>query len=389
MTPRTRDEHLFGPGPKRILALDGGGIRGIVTLQFLKLLEERLRARSGGDEAFRLCDYFDLVGGTSTGAILAAGLAMGYSAAELETMYFDLGRKVFDPRWYRKGILVPKFPADPLRAALQAKFGNVRLGDDALRTGLAIVSKRLDTGSPWVLHNNPRGRYFDQRPGSSAEPNRNYLVRNVVRASTAAPTYFEPEAVSVAKGVEGAFVDGGVSPHNNPSLQLLMLACLSGHAIGWPVGADRLLLVSFGTGSWETKLSKRQVMGMTPAELGLRSLASLMNDASALNEQLLQWLSRSPVARSIDREVGDLSSDVLGGGAPWLTYLRYEVWLEQEWLESELGLSFSPKKVLSLREMDDPKNLDTLAEIGQAAAPRLMEESHLPSSFDLPATPAP
>lgn len=384
MRQRTRDEHLFSPGPKRILALDGGGIRGIVSLQFLKLLEERLRQRHRADDTFRLCDYFDLVGGTSTGAIIAAGIALGFSAAELEAMYLDLGRKVFDSRWYRKGVMVPKFPAEPLREALEEKFGDVRLGDSGVRTGLAIIAKRLDTGSPWVLHNNPRGRYFERRPGSTAVPNKEYLVKALVRASTAAPTYFQPESIKVAAGVEGAFVDGGVSPHNNPSLQLLMLASLSGHALGWPLGADELLLLSVGTGSWEMDLTERQVMKMSAAKLGVLSLKSLMEDASALNEQLLQWLSRSPTGRVIDREVGDLTADVLGGGAPWLTYLRYEVWLEPEWLEETVGKKYTGKQLRALREMDNPENLDALAEVGREVAPRLMEESHLPASFDLP-----
>ena len=64
----TRDEHFSSKGPKRILALDGGGLRGILSLGILKHLEATLRARHGGDRGFRLCHYFDLIAGTSTGA---------------------------------------------------------------------------------------------------------------------------------------------------------------------------------------------------------------------------------------------------------------------------------------------------------------------------------
>ena len=65
---RTRDDHLFGPGPKRILSLDGGGVRGLVTLGMLRRVETILRERMPAEkqDAFRLCDYFDLIGGTST-----------------------------------------------------------------------------------------------------------------------------------------------------------------------------------------------------------------------------------------------------------------------------------------------------------------------------------
>ena len=63
MKRRTLDEHFFDIGPKRILTLDGGGIRGALTLGFLKRIEDILRRRVGDDPDFRLCDYFDLIGG--------------------------------------------------------------------------------------------------------------------------------------------------------------------------------------------------------------------------------------------------------------------------------------------------------------------------------------
>src|SRR5262249_53785313 len=83
-----RDRHLFGPGPKRILAIDGGGVRGVVSLAFLERVELVLRERTG-DPALRLCDYFDLIGGTSTGSIIATGLALGYSTQHLIDTYLQ------------------------------------------------------------------------------------------------------------------------------------------------------------------------------------------------------------------------------------------------------------------------------------------------------------
>ena len=73
---RSLEQHLDpSVTPKRILSLDGGGIRGVITLQFLEKIETILRKRHGDNPDFRLCHYFDLIGGTSTGAIIAAGLA--------------------------------------------------------------------------------------------------------------------------------------------------------------------------------------------------------------------------------------------------------------------------------------------------------------------------
>src|SRR5713101_2330615 len=92
----TRDEHFQMPGPKRILALDGGGLRGMLTLGFVRQIERIiLRARHGSDPSFRLCHYFDLIAGTSTGAIIAAALATGMSVEDVIGHYQRLGREVF------------------------------------------------------------------------------------------------------------------------------------------------------------------------------------------------------------------------------------------------------------------------------------------------------
>lgn len=381
-TRRDRDAHLFGPGPKRILALDGGGIRGVLTLQLLRRLEEMVRERTGDPSAV-LSDYFDLVGGTSTGAIIASALACGRTVDHIDEIYHQLGDTIFEPNFLRRGWLRPKFPAEPLRESLEREFGEIRIGGSEIRTGLAIVAKRLDTGSPWVVHNNPKGRYFERKPGSTAVANKEYLLREVVRASTAAPTYFEPEKIRVADGLEGAFIDGGVSPHNNPALQLLMLATLGGHGLRWPTGAERLLLVSLGTGGKELDLAPDEVMSMPSAKLGMKGLLSLMDDASQLNEQLLQWMSRSPTARVIDSEVGDLAGDVLGAGEPVLSYLRYDVQLEREWLHDHLGFELDPVEAESIHAMERPENVKTLDRIGRTAALRLIEDRHFPKQFDV------
>lgn len=369
MKRKDLDEHLFGPGPKRILALDGGGIRGILTVQLLKRIEKLVCDRTGDDSAV-LADYFDLIGGTSTGAIIASALALGWKVERIETLYRELGNSIFESSFFRKGLLRPKFSAKPVKKALKREYGDIRLGGPELKTGLAVVAKRLDTGSPWVIHNNPKGRYFNQRQGSKSTPNKDYLLRDIVRASTAAPTYFEPEKIRVADDMQGAFVDGGVSPHNNPALQLLMLATLLGHELRWPMGADQLLLVSLGTGSKTLSLDQRDVMDMKAAELGVRGLASLMEDAGALNELMLQWMSSSVTARQIDSEIGDLKDDVLGGGKPLLTYLRYDVRFDDEWLQDKL----SPEQLKSITEMDRPENMPKLVEIGKAAADQINDD---------------
>jgi uncharacterized protein len=373
--------HLFGPGPKRILALDGGGIRGILTLQLLTRIEKLVRDRTGDDSAV-LADYFDLIGGTSTGAIIAAALAIGWPVERIDKLYRGLGNSIFQSSFFRKGLLRPKFSAEPVKKALEDAYGEIRLGGPELKTGLAVVAKRLDTGSPWVIHNNPKGRYFERIPDSNSTPNKDYLLRDVVRASTAAPTYFEPEKIKVADDTEGAFVDGGVSSHNNPALQLLMLATLKGHGLHWPMGADQLQLVSLGTGSKTVALHQNDVMEMSAVELGVRGLSSLMDDASALNELLLQWMSSSETAHPIDSEIGDLSGDILGGGKPLLTYLRYNAQFDEAWLKDKLKFNLDAKQLASIAEMDRAENMDTLVQIGKAASV-LIEDKHFSRGFDI------
>jgi hypothetical protein len=140
--------------------------------------------------------------------------------------------------------------------------------------------------------------------------------------------------------------------------------------------------VSVGTGDSQA-VSDPGKLGRTPdVGLAFKSLTALMDDASALNETLLQWMSSSPTARSIDREIGDLATDFLGRSGPLLTYLRYNAWLDRDWMATHTSLALGEQQLEALRSMDDPKGMDLLAEVGKAAARRI-EERHLPADFDL------
>jgi hypothetical protein len=382
MKQRTRDEHLFGLEPKRILALDGGGIKGALTLGYLKRIEEILRQRVGDDPAFRLCDYFDLIGGTSTGSIIATGLALGFSVEKIQKLYQNLSEEVFKKPLLRLGLFSSKFPQEPLIQALTEYFGDNTLGSDDLQTGLMVMTKRLDTGSPWVFHNNPKGKYFN--PGEEGGiANRDFPLREIVRASTAAPHYFEPEEIEVAQGVAGAFVDGGVSPYNNPSLQLLMLATLEGYGYQWPLGEDKLLLVSVGTGYREIRFEAKEVMDMPAIQLAAQSVLSIMGDCDWLGQTVLQLLSRSATPWQIDREMCDLQEDVLGGGEAWITYLRYTLPYDSAWLKNKLDIEMSEEETASLYAMDNPKNVEKLSKLGTAAAKVQVSEGHFPTKFDI------
>jgi len=378
----TRERHLFSTGPKRILSLDGGGVRGLISLGFLQRVEAILRQRSGRND-FRLADYFDLIGGTSTGSLIAALLSLGKPVDEVIALYLELADRGFRKQPWFGGFWAPKFDGNALRAVIRKVFGLTTLGSDEIRCGLGIVAKRLDTGSVWLFHNHPHGRYFS---AANAAPdfvsNSDFLLADILQASTAAPTYFSPEFIQVSPGVKGLFVDGGVSPHSNPALSMLMLATLKGYGFHWPVGADRLMLVSVGTGATPFK-STQQMLKRRPAiVLAIAALRSLMHDSDQLGQALLQWMSNSPTPWRFDGEVGNLADDVIGEKA-LLHYLRYDAPLVQDWLMQELGLQLEPADVESIRAMDRPENGARLLHIGEQAAARQVTAEHFPAHFDL------
>lgn len=376
---------LFAPGPKRILALDGGGVRGLVALAFLERIEGLLKERAGSAQ-FRLCDYYDLVGGTSTGSIIATGLALGHSAAELIDVYCTLAARAFrGTHWqWLQGLWGAKFDSAALAEQIRRQVGNETLGSERLRTGLAIVAKRLDTGSVWVLHNNPRGKFYDADEGAASyTPNRDLPLANLIRASTAAPTYFEPEIIEIAPGVRGTFIDGGLSPHNNPSLLLLLLATLKGYGFNWPVGEDKLSLTSVGTGEYYASFNPKARFNTTGLGLAVVSLRTMLTDADALVQTLMQWMARTPTPWPIDSEIGDLSSDQLGG-APLFHYQRYDIVVDQGWLKDRLGLELDRQAILRLAQFDQPAVADELLSVARAGAAVLVSPEHFPSIFDRP-----
>ena len=236
-----------------------------------------------------------------------------------------------------------------------------------------IVAKRADTGSTWPLINHPRGKYYAH--------NSPILLRNAVRASTAAPTYFVPEKFDVGFGEPGAFVDGGVSMANNPALQLFLVATLKGFPFRYPTGEHRLLLVSVGTGVWQRKDDVDAVADGKLWNWAQEVPSMLMEDASWQNQLLLQYLSRSSTPWLIDREVGDLSTDLLTP-EPALTYLRYNVALETAALQA-VGLPTLAAKAEALREMSDASNREALALIGDTAAAQQVRDEHFPDAFNL------
>ena len=375
--------------PKRILALDGGGIRGALTLGYLQRMEDILRKQNGNNPNFALSDYFDLIGGTSTGSIIASCLAIGMKVSAIKDMYMDLGGQIFGKKykWWNVfqigDVLKASYDAAPLEQQLQKVFGDIILGSDKIKTGLCIVAKRADTNSVWPLINHPGGKYFDSADGK----NKDIPLWKAVRASAAAPTYFIPQIIDVGGGTSAAaFVDGGVSMANNPSLQLLMVATLNGFPFHWKMGAENILLVSVGTG-----LSRWQKI---PADVSKNNLLKwaqqipdmLMQDASWHNQAILQWMSSCSTRWQIDGEIGDLKDDHITTGVnnnALLTYLRYNLWIEAASLNPLMNKTYTQQQIDDLDEMSNADSRFELYDIGCKDAATRIIDTHFPDAFKL------
>jgi hypothetical protein len=365
-------------GPRKLLAMDGGGIRGVMTLEVLAKIESELQGKLGRGDDFALADYFDYVAGTSTGAIIATCLSLGMRIDAIRRFYVESGPAMFDKTNLLRRYFRNKFHDEKLAAKLrevisqQAKTqgiglqpgqNEITLGTDALKTYLTLVLRNATTDSPWPISNNPDAKYNDcTRP----DCNLNLPLWQLVRASTAAPTYFPPEVVNIGER-EFIFVDGGVTMYNNPAFQLFLMATVKPFNLSWPTGEDQMLLVSVGTGA-----AADANKDLTPEQMNLIYNASSLPSAfmfAASNEQdfLCRVFGKCLHGSVLDREVWDLQGgNGLGPVSPKLfTYMRYNADVTREGLDA-LGLQhIEPRNV---QQMDSVEHITELQEVGRAVA---------------------
>lgn len=364
---------MQSPGPKKILALDGGGIRGMMTVEVLAEIESLLRRKLGRGDDFVLADYFDFVAGTSTGAIIAACISLGMKVSDIRTFYISSGEEMFD-----KAFLLERFrhiyEKDNLAAKLQEVFGkDTTLGSDKLKTVLMMVMRNASTDSPWPVSNNPFAKYNqpERRESPHYDCNLDFPLWQLVRASTAAPVYFPPEAITMGPN-EFVFVDGGITTYNNPAFQAFLMATVEPYKMNWPVGEDKMLLVSIGTGA-----SPQANKDLNPNEMNLIYNASSIPSAlmyAALNEQdtLCRVFGKCLAGDELDREVGDLigAKGPVGPGKLF-TYMRYNAELSDDGLKA-LGLAdIVPEDV---QKLDSVEHIAELQRVGQAVAKKVKPE---------------
>lgn len=360
-------------GPRRLLAIDGGGLLGLIPAEALILVEEQLNQITG--TAKPLCDRFDLIGGTSTGAILAAGLALGLSARELRDFYLRFGQEIFTKVWFGARFW-HSYSDAPLAKHLQEVLGeSTTLASERLRTQILIVTKNVTLGNDWFFTNNPQNKYFKN--------NSSLPLWQVVRASTAAPTYFPPQKITVpdetGKKQTYEFVDGGVSSYNNPALQVFLEATIPEYGHGWPMGCDRLLLLSLGTGFNSLTVPSGKAAGYNLIDWGKYVVKEMMNEANLQQNILLHIIGQRPPATP--SATTELTSSGAAKGVPdenalsrvdlgleaskLVTYQRITIGLTRKRLDDLALPDIDPIKV---REMDAADQIPNMQRIGQAVA---------------------
>jgi patatin-like phospholipase/acyl hydrolase len=243
---------------KKILSIDGGGIRGIIPGQILIALETKLQQKTSNPNA-RIAEYFDFFAGTSTGGILTCILLCPsaddpkkarFSAKEAVDLYIKNGGKIFDSSVWHKiaslgGVSEEKYGAEGIESCLLEYFGEIKISQ--------LLKPCIIT--TYDIHNRET-KFLAQHDYKLKGDVADFLVREVCRATSAAPTYFETELLKSISGETYACVDGGVFA-NNPTLCAYSEVR---NAKGNPTAKD-MFVVSVGTGSQDQQYDYNKAKG--------------------------------------------------------------------------------------------------------------------------------
>jgi len=370
------DDRIRRPGPKKLLALDGGGIRGVLSLEVLKEVEKQLRL-AADDPDYRLADYFDYIAGTSTGGIIASTLAVGMSVDEVLDFYERCGSSMFEKARLLKRLLY-YYNSEVLTTQLKTVLGaDTTLGSPKIKTLLLLVMRNATTDSPWPVSNNPYAKYNHL---DHPDCNLKLPLWQLARASAAAPTYFQPETIPIG-GRSFVFVDGGITVHNNPAFQMFLMATVDRYwqnasppTRPWDTGTDKMLIVSVGTGT-----NARANEGLKPGQMNLLFHATRIPAAlmfAALNEQdfLCRVFGECVFGDPLDTEVGNMAGSIGPLREKLFRFVRYNGDLTQSGL-AELGCG----DIISERvqKLDSVAAIPELRRIGRAIAEQKVKPEHL------------
>jgi len=218
----------------------------------------------------------------------------------------------------------------------------------------------------WLVSNNPAAKYWDSDDHIG---NRHYSLTRLVLASAAAPFFFAPQTIAIQEGQPpGLFVDGSISPHNNPSLALLQLATIPAYGYGWPTGRERLEIVSVGCGAVRPGTA-RSLFGSLAAGHAVLSLHSMMADCERHVLTMMQALGHTPNAWPINSEIGDLGGFCMAP-EPLFTFHRLDLPLDPRWLKAQLDETVDNRRMRDFVRIDSLTAMRPLTDFAAKAAAR-------------------
>jgi hypothetical protein len=283
LNPPTLIERVRARLPKRILSIDHGAAGAFIAFELLAEIERRLQLRYG-ESRFVLSDYFDLIGGVGTGAVIATNLALGLPVSIAKQMYTS----IVDNLLATKSRFLTRFKhgydPTPLTKALRTLYGDTDLRSPEFKTCLLLVITRLDIGQLAYFTNISHE--------TSGFPYNTLTISDLLYSCLSLPTYLPPLQVPISSGENALFQSGIVCVGGNPTLYLFLHATSPSFAFQWRTGERWLQIFSIGTG--QTKAEK---LYKGAADISLLSLVTNVvkiqqMGAEELNRLMLQKFAR-------------------------------------------------------------------------------------------------
>jgi hypothetical protein len=260
-------------------------------------------------------------------------------------------------------------------------LGDRKLGAADLKCLLLVVTRNATTDSPWPISSNPLARYNDR---TRKDCNLEIPLWNLVRASTAAPVYFPPEILNWDKDDPSktfVFVDGGMTPYNNPAFLLYRMATLPQYHLCWPTGESKMMIISVGTGS-ATRLDRNLDARGDLIFSNLGHLPGVLMGGAALDQDInCRTVGRCVLGQVIDRELGDViprrGDPITGDVIPLqedcgrhFLYARFNPDLGRAGLDALHLDAINPAEV---EAMDGVANIRQMQDVGRAYASEFVE----------------
>jgi hypothetical protein len=340
------------PEHRLILSLDGGGMRGILTVQLLKQLE-----MVAGIPCYAL---FDMVAGTSTGAIIAGLIVTKHNALQIEQLYENLVTKVFHRKTFgSRFINPPQFQKDEYRKLLAGLIEDITIQEACQQTDMDLMITAVDMAASEETFFS----CFKQPDNSWYGTYKDVLLRAVMETTMSAPTYFHPLE---------RFVDGGTTTYNNPSLAAFMEAvsysCPDKDQCEKTYPLSKITMFSFGTGISRPFIKASQTIN--PKGIDLKFwldwlMTQTGQDASAMQMDTF----RSPVIRgTIELRRFQISLDPTSiGKIPNSDALNEHIYYTKY-------LHDLDEHVLGNIDMADITHFDLMRVIGQSMAKYIMDD---------------